>query len=438
MDARSHRYGRSTRRRPGRHLVAVLAVLGSVLCLGTGTASAASLGCDDNSAGTTDLSAWVPEMLAATNAHRTGMGLVALQLDPTLTKAATWKSRDLARRNYFDHADMAQGDAPSRSPWDRLAACGWTQGGNRAENIAAGQESCADYITAWLNSPGHRTNIENASMRYVGFGVASSTSSDYGTYATQMFASVPGPAGVTMPAPPVAPAAPTITALTFAADGAAKLVCPALGAAAGTTFVEDSVGSGLDVSRTAAGCLRIAPAAGVAGFAAAVTYHAAGSTGLASAKVTMQVTVEDAPRTPFGGGGSDDGSTDSTPAPATRAPSVLRSATSTVTHRRCRGAGAVAGWCWAITTRGQLVAADGTSLAGQRVTVSRRTATGRYVLVGTAVTNGAGSFTLVRALRPSSHATGRWVRTNAGTLRVAYAGAGTSGAATRAVTSRIA
>jgi uncharacterized protein YkwD len=194
-----------------RHHFRALALLcGTVALLAApAPAQAADLGCADNSANTTDLSAWIPAMLAATNAHRATVGAPALQLDPTLAKAATWKSRDMARRNYFAHDDQAGANGePARSPWDRLTSCGWTSGGSRAENIAAGQQSGAAFIQAWINSPGHRANIENATYRYVGFGVASSTTSTYGTYATQMFASVAGPVAATPPTDP-APTTPT-------------------------------------------------------------------------------------------------------------------------------------------------------------------------------------------------------------------------------------
>ena len=161
-------------------------------------ASAATQGCADDASGVSDYTAsWEADLLRLTNEHRTGMGLVALQLDTTLTRAAVWKARDMARRDYFAHDDQATATAPARTPWERLSACGWTTGGSRAENIAAGYSSAQSVITGWLNSPGHRANIENADMRYVGFGVANGTSSTYGTYSVQMFASVAGPSSTT-------------------------------------------------------------------------------------------------------------------------------------------------------------------------------------------------------------------------------------------------
>ena len=187
----------------------LLALAGLLLVLAApAPAQAATLGCADNSAGTTDLAAWIPAMLAATNAHRATVGAPPLQLDASLTIASTWKSRDLARRNYFAHDDLAGSNGePSRTPWERLVACGGLNAGSRGENIAAGQQSGAAFIQAWINSPGHRANLENATFRYVGFGVVSSTGSTYGTYATQMFSSVAGP--IPMSALPTTPTTDT-------------------------------------------------------------------------------------------------------------------------------------------------------------------------------------------------------------------------------------
>lgn len=401
----------------------------AIALVGAPGAEAATLGCADDARGTTDLSSWEPAMLAATNAHRANLGLEALQLDATLQRASVWKARDLAARNYFAHDDPALGDAPARSPWDRLTACGWTSGGSRAENIAAGQTSGAAFVEAWINSPGHRANIENAALRYVGFGIASASSSRYGAYAVQMFASVPGPTGVT-PSPPAAtPAAPTISSLSFTSDGLAKLLCPTLADPAGTRYVDDSVTGAADVSRTAAGCLRIQPRVGEAAASATVSYRAVGPTGLASAPVVLQVTIEAAPRTLL---------ENTDPVTTAPAPAVIRSASAVVTKRRCRGRLAVGGWCFTLTVRGQLVAADGSALARHTVVAARRTAAQRWVTQARLTTSGSGAFVTSRTLRPpSARAAGAWIRRHAGAVRLSYAGTASAAPATSLVSTRI-
>jgi uncharacterized protein YkwD len=53
------------------------------------------------------------------------------------------------------------------------------------ENIAAGQQTAAAVVQAWMNSQGHRENILNSSYTQIGVGYASGGS--MGHYWTQMF-----------------------------------------------------------------------------------------------------------------------------------------------------------------------------------------------------------------------------------------------------------
>jgi uncharacterized protein YkwD len=50
------------------------------------------------------------------------------------------------------------------------------------ENIAMGQRTPEEVVTAWMNSPGHRANILNANFTHLGVGYVAS-----GNYWTQMF-----------------------------------------------------------------------------------------------------------------------------------------------------------------------------------------------------------------------------------------------------------
>lgn len=53
------------------------------------------------------------------------------------------------------------------------------------ENIAAGQQTPAEVMNAWMNSQGHRENIMNSSFGQIGVGVVKGGS--YGIYWVQMF-----------------------------------------------------------------------------------------------------------------------------------------------------------------------------------------------------------------------------------------------------------
>ena len=88
---------------------------------------------------------------------------------------------DMATQNYFSHTSL-----DGRSPWDRIDEAGYPHFG-AGENIAAGQRTAEDVVTAWLNSPGHCRNIMNPSFDELGVGYAYDAASTYQRYWVQNF-----------------------------------------------------------------------------------------------------------------------------------------------------------------------------------------------------------------------------------------------------------
>ena len=119
--------------------------------------------------GTTDA------VVALTNDARAGAGCPPLRTDSRLTAAAQGHSEDMAANGYFSH-DSRDG----RGFDDRIRDTGHPSPGG--ENIAQGQESAAEVVQAWMNSPGHRRNIENCSFTGIGVGL-----DPRGNYWTQDF-----------------------------------------------------------------------------------------------------------------------------------------------------------------------------------------------------------------------------------------------------------
>ena len=68
------------------------------------------------------------------------------------------------------HGYFAHDGQDGRTFSDRIAAEGYPSPGG--ENIAQGQLDAQDVVTAWLNSPGHRRNIEDCSFTTIGVGLA--------------------------------------------------------------------------------------------------------------------------------------------------------------------------------------------------------------------------------------------------------------------------
>lgn len=104
------------------------------------------------------------QVLDLVNVERLRAGCAALILDARLSTAARSHSDDMAAQNFFSH----QGSNGSRV-WDRIESAGY-QWRNVGENIAAGQTSPAQVMSAWMNSSGHRANILDCDYTHMGLG----------------------------------------------------------------------------------------------------------------------------------------------------------------------------------------------------------------------------------------------------------------------------
>lgn len=110
------------------------------------------------------------------NAERAKAGLKPLVLDESLSLKAREKSRDMAKNNYFSHNSPTYG-----TPFEMMQSMGITYR-SAGENIAMGQRSPEAVVEAWMNSPGHRTNILSPSFTHLGVGYIAD-----GNYWTQWF-----------------------------------------------------------------------------------------------------------------------------------------------------------------------------------------------------------------------------------------------------------
>ena len=147
-----------------RALIAGAVVLLSLLAPATAGAQTAT--CTPDAAWAVMKPAFADEVLTLTNSHRLGLGLTPLAASDTLEGAAEWKAAHMAYFGYFSHDDQS----PTRS-WDqRIRDCGYSYGAG--ENIAYGYRTPLEVVTGWLNSSGHRANIENPNYRVLGVGAA--------------------------------------------------------------------------------------------------------------------------------------------------------------------------------------------------------------------------------------------------------------------------
>jgi uncharacterized protein YkwD len=111
-----------------------------------------------------DLTAIRAQLLDLHNAQRRRYNIRPFDPNTPLDACAQRYAGLMAGRGILDHS------IDGTSAGARVAACGylWSRIG---ENIAAGQRSPWEVVTAWMNSTGHRQNILGP-CRDVGFGLA--------------------------------------------------------------------------------------------------------------------------------------------------------------------------------------------------------------------------------------------------------------------------
>jgi len=140
----------------------------------------------------------------ATNKERATAGLAGFEYSFYLEGAAMLHAYDMVKDNFFDHENPY--DPSKKTPFDRMAIY-YVTGGMRAENIAylsglafpPGDNTfippgsdfifrnpstneaipphtynslAAALLDQWMHSPGHRANIVNSSLTYLGCGAA--------------------------------------------------------------------------------------------------------------------------------------------------------------------------------------------------------------------------------------------------------------------------
>jgi hypothetical protein len=120
--------------------------------------------------------------LTLINNYRVQNGRTPLKISYNLTRASSWKSKDMAQNNYFDHNDLPIG----RSWSTRISDCGYNHGTYIGENIAAGYPFAQNVFDAWKASSGHNSNMLSTSFTAIGIGRYQGGGT-FGTYWTTAF-----------------------------------------------------------------------------------------------------------------------------------------------------------------------------------------------------------------------------------------------------------
>ncbi len=131
---------------------------------------------------TSSNSSYVDQVVSLVNKERSKAGLVSLSKNNQLTNSAQGYAQYMADGNFFAHV------GPNGSTFiTRNKAAGYTPYHYLGENIAAGQRSPQEVMTAWMNSSGHRANILKPEFKEIGVGYMLKRGTAYGTYWVQEF-----------------------------------------------------------------------------------------------------------------------------------------------------------------------------------------------------------------------------------------------------------
>lgn len=109
----------------------------------------------------------VQRMADLVNTHRRSIGCDTLRWSGDLAVVAQAHSRAMRAEGFFEHEDPAGRDA-----FDRVRGAGITGWRMVAENLALTPRPPEDVLDMWLDSPGHRANLENCDLEQHGIGKA--------------------------------------------------------------------------------------------------------------------------------------------------------------------------------------------------------------------------------------------------------------------------
>lgn len=129
----------------------------------TGQSSSRAAAPSDNS-----LSGFRADVLKLVNAERAKKNLAAYAYNKTLESSAQDYAAHMKSENCFSHT------ACGSTLKQRMHASGYYQGGGKSysygENIARGQDTAAEVMEDWMNSPSHRDAILSSKYKEIGIG----------------------------------------------------------------------------------------------------------------------------------------------------------------------------------------------------------------------------------------------------------------------------
>lgn len=115
----------------------------------------------------TELADPVASLVSSVNRHRGSIGCPSLKWHDRLATVAQSHSEDMARRSFFGHVNP-----DGETPFDRMRRAGIRWVGPAGENLALARSSATDVLRMWLESEGHRVNVEDCRYGFHAVGLS--------------------------------------------------------------------------------------------------------------------------------------------------------------------------------------------------------------------------------------------------------------------------
>ncbi|WP_243109982.1 CAP domain-containing protein [Clostridium sp. E02] len=128
---------------------------------------------DDGNTGndSTSNDSYTKQVVDLVNTERAKEGLSPLTIDDNAAKAADIRAKEIQTK--FDHT------RPNGSSFSSVLRENGVSFSGAGENIAWGQRSPQEVMTAWMNSAGHRANIMNPNFKHIGVGNQENSGTQY-------------------------------------------------------------------------------------------------------------------------------------------------------------------------------------------------------------------------------------------------------------------
>lgn len=108
----------------------------------------------------------IADLSRQVNDYRASIGCQPLGWHRDLSRVAQRHSQDMVDRGFFGHVNP-----DGKNPFDRIREAGVAWSGPAGENLAASSSAAGTVLGLWLDSPGHKANLDECDYTHHAVGL---------------------------------------------------------------------------------------------------------------------------------------------------------------------------------------------------------------------------------------------------------------------------